>query len=739
MISPRRVPADVCAVLALLLLWTFFFWHTLTPSAKDQYSLHEGDFSAQFVAFGSYQYARITAGEFPLWNPYNNGGFPFVADPQAAAAYPPRFLTIALAHLAGGWSYHTLELEGVFHSLFYSLMWYAFLRRLTFQQAGSRVAAFAGAIVAAYGGFMSGYPLLQLAILEAATWLPLVLLGILEATRSPTPRWTALILAGFALGISWLAGHPQTAWFCTVLSVAWLTYRLTHQRTRWQSILLANAVLGVTTLGVCAITFLPSAEYLLYTTRADLDFAAKANGFPLRDVIQFVLPNTVSAFSPLYVGIMGLFLSAIALLTRRASLFWGIVALVALLLSFGGNAPFYGWLYPLPIGLSLFRGQERFAFVVSAGFAVMTAYGVVTVAEGTGYRLLFRVSILFSVALIASALMLGALAFNDSAQIIYARSALQSAILGIGVLLALMMTRRSIVVGLCSLALLLVVDLTLVSVRLPAVWDHRPPPEQLIQASQAIKMIQNDPKLMRVDAFRGIGGNYASVFAVNDIRGISPLFLTSANQIIYADYGHNRLAWELFAVKYVFSERESFSTPTQIMTETVDAQGKVFLHVLEDPRPFAHFIQQVDKVDSDAFAWALLNDSRYQPRQSIILNQTPTLTLDRTSLDQATVIVEHTQPEALTLSLDTPANAILSLAMVDYPGWTATLDGIPVPILRAYGALQAIEVPAGRHTLQLTFLPVSFMMGVIISLITWLGVMIAMVRHTRIMRRNPLV
>ena len=28
-------------------------------------------------------------GEIPLWNPYNNGGLPFIADTQAAVFYPP--------------------------------------------------------------------------------------------------------------------------------------------------------------------------------------------------------------------------------------------------------------------------------------------------------------------------------------------------------------------------------------------------------------------------------------------------------------------------------------------------------------------------------------------------------------------------------------------------------------------------------------------------------------------------
>ena len=82
---------DTHAVIVLVLLWLLFFWRLFTPIAADQASLETGDFSGQFVAFAGYQYERLSRGEIPLWNPYNNGGLPFIADTQAAVFYPPRW------------------------------------------------------------------------------------------------------------------------------------------------------------------------------------------------------------------------------------------------------------------------------------------------------------------------------------------------------------------------------------------------------------------------------------------------------------------------------------------------------------------------------------------------------------------------------------------------------------------------------------------------------------------------
>ena len=204
---------DARAVALLLLLWLLFFWRLFTPIAADQASLAKGDFSGQFVAFGAYQYERLSRGEIPLWNPYNNSGLPFIADTQAAVFYPPRWITIGLSKLAGGWSYNSLQLEMTFHVLLYTLLMYAFVRRLTLRDARSHLAALISAVIIGYGGFSTGYAPLQLAILEAAVWLPLTALGILEATRDAKLKLRFIALAGWALGLSWLAGHPQTSWF----------------------------------------------------------------------------------------------------------------------------------------------------------------------------------------------------------------------------------------------------------------------------------------------------------------------------------------------------------------------------------------------------------------------------------------------------------------------------------------------------------------------------------------------
>lgn len=711
---------DLAACLLLVALWFVFFARAL-PLSSDALLPAQGDFYGQFYTFSVYQFERMTAGELPLWNPYNHAGFPFIADPQTAVFYPPRLLMIAAAHMTNaGWSVDALLLEGLLHFLFASLGWYVFLRVLTHERTASIPAAFSGSVVAVYGGFLTGYPLLQLAILEGAVWLPLMLVALRLAVQQGAVQWGWLMAASAALGLSWLAGHSQTAWFCTVSGVSFLLYQSWQNRLKPQITGLMLVVFGCITFGATAVTLLPGLEYLRSTSRADMDFAQKANGFPLRDVAQMIVPGVVSLYSPLFISVTGLSVALWAL-QDRATWFWGGVALIALLLSFGGNAPFYGLVYPLPTGLSFFRGQERFAFLVNAGLAVMVAYGVTVAltARPPFWRRYVRwwfiaMSILCLVFLAAS------VAANGQP------NALAPLLLSTVAFFTLWVGSRRCGLAATSVLLPLFIALELLRLGLSssAVFVPREQVGDLQPAANLTAVIQTDADTFRVDGFRGLHDHYASVVRLQDIRGISPLFITTVERIINRDYSHNPLAWELFAVKYVYSDRTAFSTPTNVLAEGIDRYGPIVLHQLENPRPFAHLIYRADVVDSDEFAWALLNDPRYQPREAVILLGEPTQTLPTQATDTVRATVTLFQPEAVTIEVETSENAILSLAMVDYPGWHATLNEQPIPIRRAYGALMAFEIPAGDHILALTYRPLSFIIGAIISAGTW-GLFIA--------------
>jgi hypothetical protein len=154
----------------MALLAVLFHWRFLTPNLADRASFPPGDFPYQFWAFSTFEARELPAGRLPLWNPYTYSGAPFWADIQSAVLYPLSILTLLISGL-WGFSLFVLEVEAVVHFWLAGVFTYLFLRRLT----RHRGAALFAVIVFAFGGYLTGYPSQQLAVLETAIWLLLLL------------------------------------------------------------------------------------------------------------------------------------------------------------------------------------------------------------------------------------------------------------------------------------------------------------------------------------------------------------------------------------------------------------------------------------------------------------------------------------------------------------------------------------------------------------------------------------
>ncbi len=722
--------ADLYAVLALFAVWLTFYWPFITPNEADQASLVEGDYFGQFVTFGAYQYDRLTDGEIPRWNPYNNGGLPFIADTQAAPLYPPRLLTFAVSHLSGaGFTYATLQTEVALHVLLYSLLMYLFIRRLMIDRRRVHLAGVIAGVTVAYGGWTSSYPQLQVAVIEAAVWLPLALLGVLEATRTNRLRLLPLSLSGFALGLSWMAGHPQTSWFATYLIVAYLAFRVWHQQIHWSRWILGLGVVGVLTVGITAVHLLPGVEYLARTMRTGLSFTEKGGGFVFNDVSTFLYPRVF--WSPLYFGVVSFGLAVVALLGRgRERWFWFAVGVVVLALSFGANSAAFRAAYNILPGLSFFRGQERAAYLVANAGAILAGWGAVTVLEGHARQMIRRVWL--GLVALAGVIALGVylLWFSnpENYDFIIDQAFFTALMLGGGLALIYAVTKTPRRLWLAALAGLIAFELVSVNVE-NNVTEPIPASERTVmEPGPLVETVQADTALaFRVDGgvmpFNiGIppGGNTGSLHQLHDIRGISPLFLDGPHAIIQRDIAAP-FAWEVFAVKYVFSANATLPVASEVIAQDRFADAPLYLHRLEDPRPFAHLVYDAEVIEGDAFARELLTTPGFNARTMAILASTPDLNLPEAPPEEATATVTAFEPERFVIQVESATDALLSVAHVDYPGWQVTVAGTPVEPIRAYGAVVAVPLPAGTHTVIFRYDPLSYRLGAGLSLVTWAG------------------
>jgi len=80
--------------------------------------------------------------------------------------------------------------------------------------------------------------------------------------------------------------------------------------------------------------------------------------------------------------------------------------------------------------------------------------------------------------------------------------------------------------------------------------------------------------------------------------------------------------------------------------------------------------------------------------------------------------------QKISFQTDAPGACLTVISQTHYPAWKAYVDGRPTKIWRANYAFQAVEVPAGRHAVELRYEDGRFLAGLILSglgLLAWLG------------------
>ena len=100
-----------------------------------------------------------------------------------------------------------------------------------------------------------------------------------------------------------------------------------------------------------------------------------------------------------------------------------------------------------------------------------------------------------------------------------------------------------------------------------------------------------------------------------------------------------------------------------------------------------------------------------------------------------TVTMKSYDANRLTYEVNSPKGGVVVFAEVYYPGWQAFIDGEEVAVGRADYILRALQVPAGRHELVMTFDPVSLHTTETIAYIALalllLGIVAGIVLHVR--------
>ncbi|SHF56519.1 hypothetical protein SAMN05443144_11043 [Fodinibius roseus] len=174
---------------------------------------------------------------------------------------------------------------------------------------------------------------------------------------------------------------------------------------------------------------------------------------------------------------------------------------------------------------------------------------------------------------------------------------------------------------------------------------------------------------------------------------------------------------DMLNVKYVTARQALPLGDGNGYTE-VFSQGEQRVYRNDDVLPKAFFVNSVTTVSAPQQAVDLMEPAAdFNPADRAIVETDETITAST----DTTARVSVTSYDAKTIELETSSadDGFLVLSEIYYPaGWEATIDSEPATIFKTNFVLRGLQVPAGEHTIHMTFEPASNIWGLRLA---WTG------------------
>lgn len=750
----RFLPALVFLALVLVFLWRSTFagqvllpgdymarmypWSVeKTDSGVRQWDPIQWDAAAQFYPWRTFYARSVREGSLPLWNPHQFCGTPFAANAQSAVFYPPNLLFVLIPpELALGWS-------AALHLFLAGLFTFLLIRGLGVGKFGACL----GGISYAFGAFLITW--LELPTLVAsATWLPLALLLIHNAARSG--RTAPAAGAGIALALSILAGHLQIALYVLLMAGAWWLWLILSREAglprRSIRLIVLAALTFVIAFLLAAPQTLPTLElsHLSHRVRevtAEGFSRYQDNAVPARNLITALVPDFYGnpsrgdywggapyAEYALYIGVLPLFmvvLGGMSGIRRGRHLgFFLAVAVISLLSAFGAaiNALTY---YAIP-GFSALGGPNRIIVLYTLSAAVLAGVGadwfvrVCTKTEdpacgcyvSSAFRpALIAISTVAVFYAVAFAIAVGAFQRLSADATIDLLSHIRPQLAIFGVLFlggaALLLLRGAARISTRTFAGLAIVLLVADLFAFGIAYNPTCSRDLVLSDTTTVQRLQSlvgDERIMPLNTEWSLyitpqavlPPNSAMLFGLYDVQGYDSLFTRT-----YKDFT-NKLQGE-------------DSSPIE--------NGNIIFFKSYSPEAarIARFILSPAPIDDQGL--------RLLSSDLVFLYENAEA-LPFAAIADGEVRVKRRGPNEVVLDVSATRSGRLNIAQVYYPGWKAFINGKTARVKHGEEVFQAVDVPAGRHEVRLSFEPGSVRAGywlavaglLLCAVLVWLSV-----------------
>jgi hypothetical protein len=696
-------------------------------------------------------------GEFSLWNPYFGGGSPSLSKIQIGLLYPPMSLlrpflsTVAI-----------LNWDAVLHVYLAGIGVYLLVRDLAARRSAAAFSAVAfmlsGSIIPrVYAGHAS--------VLHAVAWTG----WLLFAYRAMLYRrsWWYMLLSIIISSFVILGGHPQMSAIVLLVPISYFlfVYVLETVRSRnWPELLRGSGLSALVALGAIGLTAVQLIPYLEWISRTARGIGNAFDSFERMIYHSIQLQHLVTPILPLtwydvtssttinlglktlfwevspYVGLLTLFLVAVGLFMvkdrdRHLIRYFIGLALFGLLLSMGTYNPIY------PILLDRFpyiRAPGRFLLLWTFSLAVLGGYyldGLLKIfSDGEKRRSLRKP--LYAAATITLVAFILTVLWIATGKTILAQLQSQDYMVDIDPDMLFAVIQRSMIIFLVTLALIcglfwtarstgikafhwewLVVGVLTVEMLLfarPLVRSYEV--NRLFDPNNPLAILDIDPGQVRVDGYRS-PPNYL-VPTLGHVRNGEE---HAALQSLAAAQESSR---QLFSATYVPLTQPSNDPELELVQQNESA----YLYRRSGSLPRIYAAGSIEIVRSVEEARAYVLSDRFSPYDRAVVTVSATEELQ--ALRELEIKSEAADLEAfsgeyvsyrsdeVTTYVTTDQPVMVVFSELYYPGWQVTVDGVPATIWNTNYAFRGVVVGRGEHVIEMRYDPLSFRIGLIISIAT---------------------
>jgi hypothetical protein len=666
-------------------------------------------------------------GQWPLWNPYNNCGIPFLAQWNTLTLYPPSLIYLLLPL---PWSLNVFLLAHLFLA---ALGMY----RLCHLWFGSRLGASVAALAFAWNGLTFQF-LAWSSHVAALAWMPWVILNCARATREGGRRWVWAALAG---ACQMLTGAPETVLFTWLIVVAVLVLDVVHSKQAFWTAAMRLAWVVALVCALSAAQLLPWLDLLAHGDRSS-GSGGNAWALPPWGLANFLVPLFHSAgsitgvfmqaeqqwTSSYYLGILPLLLALVAIWRQRRArtVLLAVLTLAAILLAFGDA----GYLLALLRRCIPLLGFTRYPikFIVMAIFCLSLLAG----AGAAWLQTQTFEEIAATLRPMAGLLALGVLVVlavgfwfpfpSDSWRATWLNGLGRLIVLGIGLglLLFIFAAGRERTRALLAFGFLLLAGLDV------SVHEPRQNPDVAAEAyGERMPAMSGAPRLGESRAMLSPPADRTmGVLANSDLLQLylgerAELYenCNLLNRIPKVDgFFGIHLAWQQEVAGLLNSSEPPPGLLEFLGVSQIASPRDLFVWVAQTNfMPLATIGQKPEFLDDDA-AFSALGSPEFLPRQIVYLPSNARQSLQAVADPGARVLSSDVRSGECIFETSAESRAILVIAQSYYHCWKATVDGKAAELYRANYAYQAVEVPAGRHEVRLVYRDRLFWLGLGISL-----------------------